>query len=1063
MQQTSSGGPDRRSLFFPDVRQRTEYLDAPPGDRLESGAKSPAFASRIIEACWLAAVALVPLVYDPHGFDAFDAFKMAALRVIGGIALAAMLVRVLHATRDAGVPALPSIRNIPAWAAAVSALVLAIGLSTAFSIDRGQSFWGSTLWRQGAFTWICLLSLLVAVATHLRTRGQLDRLVQTALAASVPVSLYALIQRMGLDSAAFHDETNTAFSFLGHPIFLAGYLLMLMPVAAWRLWELLRAGEKGMSTWLCAFVLLLQVAAFVSADKRGPMVAVVLMSVFGLLLAAATFRRFRWIGWALGTAAVAGSTLVLFAWMGKMDFLQSTVPVLGKLTRIVRIGTGTGDDFRDSLWAAAPGVVLSAKPLAYPGGAVDRLHWLRPAVGYGPETLEEQLPAHWLMNTYGPEPIPESRFHNNFWGTWQATGWLGVVAFWGLIAAIFNAGFRSLGLGGGRWLAVAAFGAAIVGGGLLSAIYGAGYFGLGFQISFAAGLVTWAIWAAIRGNARPHEMEPGTPLVIALLAALLGNQVDAGFAFLTGGTAMLFCVWSGAVVAMSGSAWSANRPVAADILTWRPAALCTGLLTGAMLIVILHGFISLQFQGTLNFWGVLRITLTHGKFHAGGNYATLSLLFLAWTVMNLLILEGFGIRRGREWPKAIALAGALSLLLAVGFAMAKASWLTSLGNVPKDAQSLMQALVQASCFGALGILLLGFLAATILGMAALMSPRIEWSASGVCIGVAAVAVLGTVTSQMIIGEVFSKWGRVLYEEGRYALAAEVFETGLKMESRDAPSRIVGAMAWMSAAEEEKGNEAFLQKASRAAAILNFTTPRNELNFANYYLGDVFMRTGLRLTDTAARTNCGLMAVDAFQRAAVYAPGAEAIWVDCSIAQQELLHDDFATRKSLRTADKLARHSYRTLAGDCYAKKSGAASDATLKKRYAQRAVVLLQAGLRQDLKRLRESDVSRVERAQLLDFTFRTRITLGGLNQNLGDSAAALSLWHEAESTGSAEEKWEAAALLAQLYAKLGRKAEAYAELGKASSNAPDAAREVLQKLKGQIAQQKEEEIHDPL
>jgi hypothetical protein len=95
-----------------------------------SRAKSPPVPARpfsrlheicggLMEACWLAAVVLVPLAYNPHGIAAFQPFKMACFRLLAAVLAAAWVVRRIEAG--------PSAKRPPATPLVV-VLGVAIGL-----------------------------------------------------------------------------------------------------------------------------------------------------------------------------------------------------------------------------------------------------------------------------------------------------------------------------------------------------------------------------------------------------------------------------------------------------------------------------------------------------------------------------------------------------------------------------------------------------------------------------------------------------------------------------------------------------------------------------------------------------------------------------------------------------------------------------------------------------------------------------------------------------------------------------------------------------------------------
>jgi len=69
------------------------------------------------------------------------------------------------------------------------------------------------------------------------------------LAGSLPVSLYALVQRLHLDPVNWgFDELMT--SLVGHPLYLAAYLGMVFPLCLWRILRLVSRISTTASTTL---------------------------------------------------------------------------------------------------------------------------------------------------------------------------------------------------------------------------------------------------------------------------------------------------------------------------------------------------------------------------------------------------------------------------------------------------------------------------------------------------------------------------------------------------------------------------------------------------------------------------------------------------------------------------------------------------------------------------------------------------------------------------------------------------------------------------------------------
>lgn len=95
---------------------------------------------------------------------------------------------------------------------------------------------------QGTYTTLSYIVIFFLILHALRNRRQLHRLITVMLLTSLPISLYGLRQHYGLDPLAWTNVgdrvTVRAISTMGNPIFVAAYLIMIVPVAVRRLMQL---------------------------------------------------------------------------------------------------------------------------------------------------------------------------------------------------------------------------------------------------------------------------------------------------------------------------------------------------------------------------------------------------------------------------------------------------------------------------------------------------------------------------------------------------------------------------------------------------------------------------------------------------------------------------------------------------------------------------------------------------------------------------------------------------------------------------------------------------------
>lgn len=576
------------------------------GDQRENavpvGASVFRYCGRLIEAAWLVTVVVIPMLYDPFGTAGFDPIKIVTLRALGLVVAMALAVEIAVGWRRVE-------WRWPFWSCAVGLLALSLVVSSIFSINPARSWWGSEQHLQGAWTGLCVMALFVGIATHLRTMSQVERLVTVTLAATVPVTVCAVLQGVGFDPVGVGSLGGGAYAFAGHPIYLAGYVGMLIPLAIWQLWRLGAGGGHVQNhRWMpWAGVLLLLVIALILTGKRGPVVAVIGGGTIGLFLLAARTQRVRLAAWGVGILGGGAAFFMLLAVLVTVKVPVAEIPVVGRFARIVPVGSGTGDFFRSSIWSAAPPLVTGEKAVIFPDGSVDALAAARPWVGFGSETLQQVLPQSWLFLTGGPLVPHESWFHNGFWDGWQSLGLLGVAAGLLLCFALFRLGMQTSGMSvaARRWeFAGWTLAGGALGAGLMGTVFGAAYVGMGFPLGLLGGMVVGAVWGSFRkrrGGVSTLTAKEG--LSLALLSGLAIHWVDLVFAFPTAQTLTMFWVLAGSLIALQKVNWVERwEDPMAD--SGGPGMLA-GVLSGLILITMVNGFFDLVFVGPKSGWGVL--------------------------------------------------------------------------------------------------------------------------------------------------------------------------------------------------------------------------------------------------------------------------------------------------------------------------------------------------------------------------------------------------------------------------------------------------------------------------
>ncbi len=237
------------------------------------------YCEAVIEAGWLGAIILVPLFFNVYSARVFEPDKLTLLRSITLVMIAAWLVKFVGEQEWKKAHDHGAIWRFP-MVLPVAVLAAVYLLTTAFSITPRVSLAGSYQRLQGTYTTLSYLVVFAMMLTNLRSRAQVDRLVTTAIIVSIPISLYALIQRYRLDPLPWGGDVVTRVaSNMGNAIFVAAYIIMVTPLTLCRIVEsftaILTDEELSWADVIRAsvyiFVAAIHVLALLFSQSRGPL------------------------------------------------------------------------------------------------------------------------------------------------------------------------------------------------------------------------------------------------------------------------------------------------------------------------------------------------------------------------------------------------------------------------------------------------------------------------------------------------------------------------------------------------------------------------------------------------------------------------------------------------------------------------------------------------------------------------------------------------------------------------------------------------------------------------
>jgi hypothetical protein len=193
------------------------------------------YANAALETCWLIVVALAPLYVDLLRAHPFTP-RILLVEILTTLMVVLWLVHWMTAPRAAPGSATDRRRLPRPLLIAAVAFGVTTAVSAALSPLASSAFWGEYVRADGAYATLSYLVLFLVAADRLQTPAQLNRLVTVLLATSVPVCIYGILQALGLDPLQWQQAaTGRVASTVGNPIFLAAYLVMLLPLTFWRL------------------------------------------------------------------------------------------------------------------------------------------------------------------------------------------------------------------------------------------------------------------------------------------------------------------------------------------------------------------------------------------------------------------------------------------------------------------------------------------------------------------------------------------------------------------------------------------------------------------------------------------------------------------------------------------------------------------------------------------------------------------------------------------------------------------------------------------------------------
>lgn len=807
------------------------------GGELESdvGVRSERAAITVMEAAWLQAAVVLPLLFSVLSFRVFEPEKAAALRLLAIIALAGLIATAAKASSRRTL----LVSRLRSPLCVISAgLVAATALSTALSLDSWQSLLGS-YHRQGGLLTLCAqVALFATVVLGVRCSAQLDRLFAAVTLSSVAVAAYAICQRLGLDPLSWEatalglDPIQRATGTLGNPTFVAGYLAVALFVTV----------AYSRARRLAAAALVVQFGGILATGSRGALIAAAAGAVVFLLAQAAVHRARRV---AVATTLVVGAAVVVIVLLNVPGSPLAAIRDAGPWRQFAHVFDNTDERSRVRLlvWEAAHELMTRTTPIETVGGTADPYHSARRFFGYGPETLQITIPYVYPAELARLEPPGAlvDRAHNDLVDTYATGGAVSLGLMVSLIAGVVWTGCRALRMR--RRSEIACTSAAGIAG-IAAACVGA-FIGSAWLIVPAVGVAMIGGFAAMLGAIammRTEVAPSGSQVVVAaaITAAVVAHLVDAQMGIATVASRTLFWLLAACLVSLATT--SPDAPMISDAGS-RERGHGAEWLAASALATLGFGFAPDMLTSAAGWPGVAALAGISAVVLAIGVFSTM----LSW----------------RQVPLVLAGSG---LVVAVFVSIAR--WASS-PAIPRnvdvvDTMSGLAVPVTLYCAVLLTIVLLGALRER--------SQRFPV----VVAGLAAAPLLWLVTSPLR-ADVLVRGARQFEARGYPVIAVPLHEAASRLMPHERQYRVAAAGAVQLAAIQQEDANARDRLFERAAAIVRTDNAREYDLQRTFASARLYHAWAALASDPLTRVQRGAQANAFYQRLVTLSPTNPPYW------------------------------------------------------------------------------------------------------------------------------------------------------------------------------------------
>jgi len=401
------------------------------------------FAERATRACWLVGAIAVPVLVIPMIYGGYSLPKAVLLQVLTALVIAAWMIGMASPTgphrKSPGASSGSSRSHLGSVFSILRSPVALAGLgfltsqllATACSLSPHISFWGGHGRWQGSVANLCGYVVMLTLPLGARSRKDVEAMISAVLWGSAIVVAVGFAQSLWPAFPIRAWASRRIGSTLGNPIFLGGYLVLVIPLAVARWIKAIASfrWRRSPSTvlHLVAYTVLLtgQVVCLWLTGSRGPWLGAAGAGlIFGILLGWRRHRP-RLVIACLIVLVVVGALLLSLNISDASLNLVEHVPFLGRL----RFARDSGSiSQRILVWRATWNLILQRPAI---GAAHDAIAWLRHVVGYGPETTQFTFWTAFPLELFyhsGSEGLFD-RVHNRLLEVTLTSGLLGLLTY----------------------------------------------------------------------------------------------------------------------------------------------------------------------------------------------------------------------------------------------------------------------------------------------------------------------------------------------------------------------------------------------------------------------------------------------------------------------------------------------------------------------------------------------------------------------------------------------------------------------------------------------------------